>query len=310
MNESSSIVIYVGGTSISVWQDDQRLAVRTLPLHHLPESFDERRARLMIRIREIAIDIRKQITAHDTISLVMGSPWVTYHTRTLEHARENPFVFSRELEESLIAEEYQQIKKEITKNIGEHNDILIGLHVQKHFLNGHQVENPFGVATYRCALSLVLAFADRAITHDILAVLEVVFQRDDIRVQSYWQWMSHEQDIPDTLMFVLGALTTDVMWVQNGYVQHTASLPSGYEAHLAQRDLPHSKQEIVHELAQWIRTSTHVLHEWSQHHVLPHRIEVITDDERAYGSAQILEQEIASLPFFTERPSIVHPQDL
>ena len=305
MNESSSIVIYMGGTSISMWQDDQRIAVRTLPLHHIPESLDERRSRLMIRAREIAVDVKKNISTEDSITLVIGSPWTTYHTRTLDHSRENPFVFSRELEETLVKEEYANTKKEITKKLGEHNDVLIGLHIQKHFLNGHDVSNPFGTATYRCELPLMIAFGDRMIMHDVLALFELVLQRHDINVQSYWQWMSQDQDIPETLMFMVGAVTTDLMWIRDGYVQHTTSLPVGYENYLSQDSLGDNNQKKIHQLSQWVGSSTHVLHEWSQHQILPGNIEVIADDERAYDAVKILEEEIASLSFFTERPTII-----
>lgn len=307
-------ILYVSGHSVSLWHDGTRLGVYSLAFHHLPTDLTERRMRLMSRARELIAEHVASLSKHEDFMLVVGSPWVTYHTLTIEHVREQPFVFTRELEETLIKEEYIKIKKNIERTVGSHDDILLNIQVHNHKINGHKLADPFGSRGYRCELPVVVAFADRMLVHELLAMLEMSLYRDDIHVQSYWHWaQTISTPSSDTLFQIhLGSLTTDIMWVRDGIVSHTLSLPHGYESYYEEHTHKGTRHLDAHHTAsdnprydEWMQSFTHIVQEWSVHHVPPGTIEIMIDDEHVVPLAHLLRKEITQLPLFTQPPQVI-----
>lgn len=309
MNESSfDMVLYVGGSTVSLWRGSERVAVRSLHRGDIPQSLQERSARLMLRIREIVHMHFAELKQAAAISIVLGSPWVTYHTRTIEHTREKPFTFSHDLEETLVKENYATMKKEIERIHGPHTDVVIGLQIQDYILNGHSVRYPFGVAAYRCTLSTIVAFAQKKLVHDVLSTIELLLHRDDIHIQSQWQWMAGSRSDQSGIACILGAATTDIMWLEKGVVRQTASIACGYE------DFVHREAHMISEVSSaaqqaqttdtWSRECATVLYDWSSHAVLPSRVEIFCDSTDALGFAGLVAQEVRMLPFFTTAPDV------
>lgn len=308
MNESSfDIILYIGGSTISLWRGSDRIAVRSLHRGDVPNSLHERRSRLMLRVRELANIHAKDLKQARHISVVVGSPWVTYHTRTIEHARQKPFIFTRELEETLVKEEYIQMKKEIERAHGAHTDVVIGLQIQQHTLNGHQVQAPFGVATHRCTLPIIVAFAQRSLIHDTLATLELLLHRDDIHIQSHWQLLYRNPIQSERLVCLVGAVTTDIMWIRKGIVEQSASIPHGYESFVNYQShtaVPTSFHQQLHYMDQWSQACSPILHQWSTHSVLPQMVEIFIDTRDALEYAHLLVDEVSVLPFFVTPPHV------
>lgn len=309
MKESSfELVVYIGGSVVSLWRGDEQVAFRALYTHEIPVSFSERNARLFLRLRELIYMYSRELKDAKNISIVMGSPWVTYHTRTLEYTREQPFVFSPSLEETLIQHEYVNIKKEIERTHGPYDDILIGLYIQKYLLQGYEVISPFGITTQRCTLPLMVAFAPRSQTHEILSLVEFGLQRDDIHIQSYWQWVAEIYQKQSVLVFLVGSVSTDIMCIYNGTVIQTASTPVGYEpyVHYKKHQMVSIPQHIEREnIDQWSRECTHILYQWATHHVLPVEVVVHADTPDAFPYLENISAEIRMMPFFTTPPHVI-----
>ena len=311
MNESSfNIIMYIGGSTVSLWRGSDCVAVRSLHLGDIPASLHEREARLMLRVREIAHEYFNEMKQAAYISVVLGSPWVTYHTRMIEHTREKPFIFSRDLEEKFINEDYAVMKKEIERTHGAYNDVVIGLQIQKHILNGHTMENPFGVKAYRCTLPTIVALAQRKLAHNVLAVLEMSLQRDDIHIQSHWQLLSSSYIQQERIVCVIGSVNTDIMWLIGGVVEQVASIPCGYEK-FVHYQMYNATEPSFHEQIQytdqWSRECSQVLHQWAIHKVLPQTLEIITDSIDALDYSNLIIDEVRTLPFFTTTPHIIPP---
>jgi hypothetical protein len=283
-----SLVLYVSGNALMVFAGDACIAHRSLFDHHLPLTLEERRARVISRVRDTIQQLALSGYTRRHVTVVLASPWVNYHADQVDYARTSSFPFTPELEHTLVEDYYGRIKDHKS---GE----LLNVYVQSHALNGYHTRDPYDQETHRVSLSVLLSFADPFMMREIESTLTLMLQPSDIYMQSHWQWMGEYFDRPESgLVCLVGPQHTDLFWISHHAAIAHAVAEYGYE------DPDLSEGAFLDALLpHW--------YAWSHHAVLPSHVHIVYD-HLAFDVQyrRIAEHDVRHLPYIGDNAQVHH----
>jgi cell division ATPase FtsA len=174
------------------------------------------------------------VGAPKKVFCVLASPWYASQTRTIKYTKEEPFIFTQKLADSLIQEEIKIFEAEHLKEYaGNENKIrAIELRNMKIDLNGYTVQDPIDKKGKTLEMTVFLSMSPEQILKPMENVINTHFTGKEIKFSSFAMasfavarnTFVHQDSF---LLVDIGGEITDISMVKKDILCSSISFPLG-----------------------------------------------------------------------------------
>lgn len=205
---------------------------------HFPFTRDVDAVRLLDQateqLAEVIVAIQKKDSHHPShIQLVLASPWYISQTRRISYKKEIPFECTRELVETLIGAEIQQLT---TRQDGVEllagGYVVIDKQISQILLNGYSTDAPYGKRITQLDIGLIVTTAPQIVVDRFTDVISRAYgdRTQGITASPYVAYVALRDSVgvaPDTIIVDVGEEITDVAFIKNELFLYQHSFPMG-----------------------------------------------------------------------------------
>lgn len=186
----------------------------------------------------------------DHVFASLESPWFTGQTRSVNYSKKEPFVFTQNISNNLIDEDFKRYKSEGESAFGEDLQVLDKAVISTK-LNGYKIAEPFGKKTREVNISYYASLAPKFFIDNICDDLEKIV-RGKIKFFSSTTSLSAAlymtiSDYKKMLVISIGGEVTEILSLESGILINSGTFPYGRN-HLLRtlgEELKHSPLEIL-----------------------------------------------------------------
>ena len=201
------------------------------------------------------------------VYVVLAAPWYACETKMLKLRRNKPFIYTEELQDSIIKKEADLYAGELSKRNKntDKNLVVIEKEVIHVNLNGYETSSPFGKLVSQVDMALYLSVSHDKIIKSIAEKLYPYARSGKIQFCSFpLAYYSTVRDLypkkNDYLLLDISGEVTDISLIRRGILVETASFPFGKNSILRRigSDLRLTMQETQSNLSLFKKKSLSV----------------------------------------------------
>lgn len=191
---------------------------------------------LTIKALETAGDsiYKKALGAPVKVFCIFSSPWHNSHTRIITLKKDEPFIFTPKLSDSLIQKEIASLKEEYQKKYNHTDETLRVIEMKniKIMLNGYETTNPLRKKAKELEMTVFISMSEEQVCKKIEEAIFRHFRVDSIRFSSFT--MASFTVIRDLftdrenfLLINIGGEITDISIIKHNTLRESTSFPLG-----------------------------------------------------------------------------------